>query len=167
MHRCGLVMDREAPWAPSLGELPADVISRVLAFLDGTSLLAASQVSNTFNQLTDQRSLWEAAVWLAHPHLRETRDASAYTDDYKALLRDRNRRNRSAVFEWIVEDFVNNPELRYSDAFTIANFSFQVGTVSPTKVEVTSLTGQNPLRTALLVMLFLTTLWVGSLLNRR
>jgi len=49
-----------------------------------------------------------------------------YRGDWKALFKDKNRRNRSAVFEWVVTDFLSNPERRYSPSFRVENYNFKV-----------------------------------------
>lgn len=50
----------------------------------------------------------------------------AYGGEWKALLRDGNRRNRSAVFEWEVADCLGDNRRRYSPAFALEDFAFQV-----------------------------------------
>lgn len=41
-------------------------------------------------------------------------------------MRDGNRRNRSAVFEWEVADCLGDNRRRYSPAFALEDFTFQV-----------------------------------------
>jgi hypothetical protein len=110
----------------SMDRLPLDLVSRILSFMDGESLLHCGCVCSDFSQLTDQRSFWENAAWLLYPHLKETYDIMPYNGDWKALFRDRNRRNRSAVFEWTVNNFLTNPERRYSPSFRVENYNFKV-----------------------------------------
>lgn len=110
----------------SMDKFPLDLVSRILSFLDGESLLQCSCVCSDFCQLTDQRSYWENAAWKLYPHLKETYDIMPYNGDWKALFKDRNLRNRSAVFEWTVTDFLTNGERRYSPSFRVENYDFKV-----------------------------------------
>lgn len=109
-----------------MDNLPLDLLSRTLSFLDGESLLTCACVCKDFCQLTDHRSYWENAAWRLFPHLKETYDIMPYNGDWKALFQDRNRRNRSAVFEWTVTDFLSNPERRYSPSFRVEDYTFKV-----------------------------------------
>lgn len=110
----------------SLDKFPLDLVSRILSYLDGESLLRCAVVCRDFCNLTDQRSFWENAAWKLYPHLKETYDIMPYNGDWKALFQDRNRRNRSAVFEFAVNNFLTNPERRYSPSFRVENYNFKV-----------------------------------------
>ena len=51
----------------------------------------------------------------------------SYGGEWKALLRDGNRRNRSALFEWEVADCLGDARRRYSPSFVLEDYTFQVG----------------------------------------
>jgi hypothetical protein len=54
-------------------------------------------------------------------------DLIRYSNEHRTLLLDRNSRNRSLFFNWLVPEGLTNSSRRYSPVFTIENYSFQVG----------------------------------------
>jgi hypothetical protein len=78
-----------------------------------------------FYKITDNVSLWEKASKNEFSHLRHTKDASPYQDDWMALFKDKNRRNTSMFYSWIIDDIDIN-ERRTSPRFTIGEFSFEL-----------------------------------------
>ncbi len=75
----------------------------------------------------NDRRLWATAGRAAHPQASVLNDALSYGGEWKALLRDGNRRNRSALFEWEVENCLGDARRRYSPAFELEDYTFQVG----------------------------------------
>ena len=61
-----------------------------------------------------------------YPSLVELGDIHTYSGEWKTLLLDRNKKNRSTFFEWNVDDCIQNTARRYSPIFTMEDYSFQV-----------------------------------------
>lgn len=118
-------MEAVAMPAPSF-RLPQGVILHLLSFLDGRALAACAQTCQELYEASDYAELWAAAGRAAYPQAATLSDVQAYGGEWKALLRDGNRRNRSAVFEWEVADCLGDSRRRYSPAFTLEDFTFQV-----------------------------------------
>lgn len=76
--------------------------------------------------LSPHTRLWTTAARAAFPHAATLGDVQSYGGEWKALLRDGNRRNRSALFEWEVADCLGDARRRYSPAFTLEDYTFQV-----------------------------------------
>lgn len=66
------------------------------------------------------------AAKAAFPHAVELGDVQSYTGEWKSLLLDQNHRNRSTLFEWEVVDCMTDTRRRYSPAFTLEDYTFQV-----------------------------------------
>lgn len=117
--------DTAAPFDPSF-RLPTAVIHLVLSFLNGRELCICAQVCCELYECCDYPPLWEGAGRAAYPHAEKLGTTNLYSGEWKTLLRDRNRRNRSVLFEWEVTDCLRNTNRRFSPTFTLGAYSFQL-----------------------------------------
>lgn len=107
--------------------LSDDEIRCIIGFMDGDTLLRFSVCCTRFWDMTTRRIIWRDAAMSMFPHLRETRDASAYGGDWRMLVADYNRRNRSMVFTSRFARISTDMSRRRKGSLIIMNdFSFHV-----------------------------------------
>lgn len=107
-----------------MDRLPDVLVALLVQFADGGSLRALGCTARWIGRATDRIDLWRAAAMVAHPHLRRTLDASPYKGDWKALVCDQNRMNRSAAHTWIIPEFRRKRVRLRSPMFTVAGYRF-------------------------------------------
>lgn len=98
----------------------------IIGFMDGETLISFSGVSTRLWDMTTRRTLWKDAAVCMFPHLRQTNDASAYGGDWRMLVVDRNRRNRSMVFISRFARMSTDLMRRTGSSIIINDFSFHV-----------------------------------------
>ena len=106
--------------------LSDDEIRCIIGFMDGETLLRFSGCCTRFWDMTTRRTIWRDAAMTTFPHLRETRDASAYGGDWRMLVADYNRRNRSMVFTSRFARMSTDTTRRRSSSIIMNDFSFHV-----------------------------------------
>jgi hypothetical protein len=111
---------------PAIMYLSEIILHNIFTFLDGHSLLNCSEVSLLFYKVADNVSLWERASKIEFPHLRQTNDVSPYQGDWMALFKDKNRKNMSTVYSWIIDDITMNEQRRTSPKFNIGEYWFEL-----------------------------------------
>lgn len=107
-----------------MDRLPDVLMELLVQFSDGVSLRAIACTARRIGAATDKIDLWRAAAMAAHPHLRRTQDVSPYQGDWKALVCDQNRLNRSAVHMWIIPQIRGKRVRIRSPMFTVAGYQF-------------------------------------------
>lgn len=83
-----------------LFEESSDYLWTVLLYCDLPTLSLVAAVNRMWHDLLLQHKglNWKAIAYHQFPHLRVTCDGSAYGNDWKALCKDWNHRNRSGIF---------------------------------------------------------------------
>lgn len=106
--------------------LPTGVIHSVLSHLEARDLSTSAQVCCELYECCDHPALWEAAGQVTYPHAEKLGALQLYNGEWKTLLRDQNRRDRSTLFEWEVTDCLTNTARRFSPTFLLGDYTFQL-----------------------------------------
>lgn len=113
--------------------LPDELWRRVMEYFTGEDLARAAQVTSLWHERTESFEsfgFWKSAAMHAFPHLQSTKDASAYSDDWKRLVQDHNRCNRSFATNVSIAlpslSLDRGSSQFQSESFSICGFTFHI-----------------------------------------
>ena len=106
--------------------LSANIFTLFTSFLDVDSLRAISLVQKKWYFATDSHSIWKHLALNMFPHLEFTQDFAPYGGNTRKLVLDENRKNRSMVFQFEMENFLEKSHRIYSPFWTLGGFQFRL-----------------------------------------
>lgn len=108
-----------------MNNLPNEIISHILSFIEAAGLFQCAMTCRRVNELTSNNHIWRRAARRLYPHL-DAHGAVSYRDNWRDLVLDHNRDTRQKVFEWTIPDILTNTSRRRSETFTVNSYTFRI-----------------------------------------